>query len=195
MPDPILIALTRLDEALVPFAEEGQRLDLYQLGRSALMLNYGFPLSTKDIDFVSMRDSDLEQKAIDILGKGTPLAEQAGVYLDPVPAGLPPLPHWFKKRCQELPGGWKILRLWQLEPHDLAVTKLKSFRAKDREDLQLMCDRGLLAAGKLLESLKAAFPFSSQPTDEDDPDEAEWCRAYATFRRVADYLEGKTRSL
>ena len=114
MTDPILTTLSRLDEALILFAKEEERLDLYQLGRSALVMNYGFQLSTNDIDIVWMRNSDLEQKAIEILGKGTVLAEQVGMYLDPVPQALPPLPHWFRHRCRELPGKWKVLRLWQL---------------------------------------------------------------------------------
>jgi hypothetical protein len=195
--DPLRSFLDSLDETLAPFAKEGEHFDMYHLGRSALVIHYGFRLSTNDIDIVWMRNSDLEQKAIELLGKGSALAKSLGLYLDPVPVGVPPLPHWFRKRCVEQPGNWKVLRLWKLEVHDLAVTKLKSFRPKDRQDLQALCDRGLLDVGKLRESLDAAFPFRSpKPEDAtDDRDTPDWGIAFANFKRVEDYLGGRIGSL
>jgi hypothetical protein len=197
MNDQILAFLNRLDEVLIPFAKEGEHFDTYLLGRSALVIHYGFPLSTSDIDIVWMRDSDLEQKAIELLGEGSALAQTLGLYLDPVPQGLPPLPSGFRRRCVALPGNWKVLRLWILEVHDLAATKLRSFRPKDREDLQALCDRGLLNAAKLRESLDAAFPWRSpKPEDADvDVDNPDWTKAHASFKRVEDYLNGKIRSI
>jgi hypothetical protein len=55
--------------------QEGERLDMYLLGRAALVLHFAFPLATADVDIVWMRDSGLEQKAIDLVRKGSPLAE------------------------------------------------------------------------------------------------------------------------
>jgi hypothetical protein len=68
MNDQILSFLDRLDEALIPFAKEGECFDMFHLGRSALVMHYGFALSTRDIDIVWMRNSDLEQKAIELVG-------------------------------------------------------------------------------------------------------------------------------
>ena len=59
----------------------------------------------------------------------------------------------------------------------------------------MMCDRGLLTVEKLRESLDAAFPFSLRATEEEDPDDPDWSRAYATFRRVVQYLQGKIRAI
>jgi hypothetical protein len=197
MNDPIRAFLDRLDEELLPSAKQGARLDLYLLGRAALVLSYQFPLSTQDIDIVRPPDSELANKAIEVLGRGASLARTLGLYLDPVPPGLPPLPHWYARRCTLFPGNWKVLRVWALEVHDLAVTKLKSFRPQDREDLQILCDRGLLDAAKLYESLDAAFPFRSPKTEdvEDDPDTPDWGKALAGFRRVEAYLKGSSTSL
>src|SRR5262249_1438659 len=61
----------------------------------------------------------------------------------------------------------KVLRLWEMEVHDLAATKLKSFRTHDRQDLQLLCNRGLLDPRKLRASLEAAYPFSLPGKDDD----------------------------
>jgi hypothetical protein len=197
MNDAIRSLLDRLDEALLPFAPAGERLDLFLLGRAALVFYYQFPLSTMDIDIIWMRNSDLETKAIELFGKGSALARQCGLYLDPVPQGLPPTPTGYRNRCEAFPGPWKVLRLWKLEVHDLAATKLKSFRPKDRQDLQALCDQGLLDAARLRQSLEAAFPYRSPKAEDadDDPDNPDWGKACASWKRVKDYLNGKITSI
>jgi hypothetical protein len=197
MNDEILSFLDRLDEALIPFAKAGERFEMFLLGRSALVMLYGFRISTSDIDIVLPLNPNLDQKAIELFGKDSVMARSLGMYLDPVPQGLPPLPRWYRKRAELVPGSWQVLRLWKLEVHDLAVTKLKSFRTRDRQDLQALCDRGLLNAAKLRESLEAAFSDRSPKAEdaEDDPDYPDWGRALANFRRVEDYLNGKRPSL
>ncbi len=84
-----------------------------------------------------------------------------------------------------------------LEVHDLAATKLRSFRPRDREDLQNLCDRGLLNAAKLYESLQAAFPFRSPKMEdtEDDPDSPDWGKALANWKQVEAYLKGSIASI
>jgi hypothetical protein len=197
MNDQIRNFLVRLDEELLPFVKEEERFEMFLLGRAALVMHYQFQFSTKDIDIVWMRDSELECKAIELLGKGSTLAKTLGLFLDPVPPGLPPLPGWFRHRCELIPGNWKVLRLWMLEVHDLAATKLKSFRPQDREDLQILCDRGLLHPAKLRESLQAAYPFKSPKAEdaEDDPDTPDWGKAFANLKRVESYLKGSITSI
>jgi hypothetical protein len=198
MNDQILSFLDRLDEALIPFAKEGECFHMYHLGRSALVMHYGFRLSTNDIDVVGMQNPALDQKALELLGKDTAMARTLGLYLDLVSPGEPSLPGWFRKRAEQvLPGNWRVLRLWKLEVHDLAASKLKSFRTNDRADLQALCDRGLLNAGKLRASLEAAFPFRSPKEEdaEDDLDNPDWGRALTHFKRVEAYLNGQIPSI
>jgi hypothetical protein len=184
-----------LDEELLPWASEGERLELYHIGRSALILHHALQVpvgGTRDIDVVQVTFPcpPLFDKALALFGKGTVNADRLGLYLEGVPVGLPPLPGWFATRSREAPGAWQVVRLWQLEPHDLAATKLKSFRAQDREDLQFLCDAGQLQAEELRQSLESAFRWT---TDKDgDPDRE---RAFANLDHVVLYLEGKTRSL
>jgi hypothetical protein len=188
MNEQIRLFLDQLDAELAAHARAGEHLDLYHIGRSALVLDYGALLTTRDFDFVQMRESELEAKALELFGKDTPNAERLGLYLDPVPQALPPLPQWFRKRCRQAGGSWKVLRLCRLEPHDLATTKLKSFRPQDRQDLQFLCDQGLLDPTALRSSVESAFTWVMEK-DGDPAREA----AFAHLETVKDYLEGKRR--
>jgi Nucleotidyltransferase of unknown function (DUF6036) len=186
--DEILAFLEAIDAELVGHAREGERLDLYLIGRSALILRYGLNIGTKDVDIVHFHGSELELKAIEFFGKGTRNAERFGFYLEPVPQGLPPIPGGYCPRSEEIPGRWRILRPMQPEPHDLAVTKLKRFHAKDREDLQILCDSGELEADRLRQGLESAFAWA----EKDDPDRE---LAGRNLARVIEYLEGRSRTL
>ena len=100
-----------LDEALRDVAKEGERLDLYHIGRSALIMHYGLRgTATQDVDIVSMRTA-LEFRALELFGKDSENARALGMYLEAVPQGAPPVPQWFCGRCQEVIGGWKVIRL------------------------------------------------------------------------------------
>ncbi len=150
------------------------------------------PGGTKDLDVVQLQypPTELLTKAIELFGKETVNARKHGLYLELVPSGLPPLPAWFDKRSIETKGDWRVLRLWQLEVHDLAATKLKSFRSQDRLELQFLCDAGKLSAEALRESLNHAFIWNT-PKDG-DPD---YDRAFANLERVLQYLEGRIPAL
>ena len=188
MNESMMRFFAEIDAALTPFAS-GMRLDLYLLGRSALVWRYQATFSTKDIDIVKLQ-LPLEEKANELFGKDSAKAKELGLYLDFVPDGLPPLPGWFKQRSTEVPGNWQVIRLWLLEPNDLAATKMKSFRAQDRQDLQFLCDQGVLQAAQLRASLESAWIWT---TDKDGDPERD--RAFANLQKVIDYLEGRTRSL
>ena len=72
-------------------------------------------------------------------------------------------------------------------PRDLAVTKLKlRFHAKDRQDLQIICDSGHLDVDRL-QGLESAFAWAEK--------EDQIGRSPRNLLRVIDYLEGKTRTL
>ncbi|HEV3260860.1 MAG TPA: DUF6036 family nucleotidyltransferase [Gemmataceae bacterium] len=187
--------LDALDKALVPHAAKGERLELYAIGRSALILHYGLRLATagtKDFDVVKIGDSftPLARKALELFGKGTDSARQLGLYVDMVQDGLPPLPMGFRGRCQEVEGGWQVIRVWRLEIHDLAATKLRCFRPQDRDDLQFLCDAQKLRADKLKEALDLAFIWSMEKDGDPNRD-----RAFVHLERVILYLQGRSRTL
>lgn len=211
MRDEFLAFLKAIDTTLAAHAQQGECLDLYHIGRSALVLHYGLKLSTRDFDFVQMR-TPLEEKAVELFGKwkpiGTITVAAAGVgsvavmppfgrdfgsfdlYLEPVPSGKPPVPQWFRSRCKRVPGDWQVIRLYQLDPHDLAATKLGSFRPQDRQDLQFMCDEGLLEPEELKKALDSAFTWT---TDKDGDVYRD--SAFENLKAVVDYLEGRRSTL
>jgi hypothetical protein len=102
--------LHAIDDELAKSAGAGERLDVYLLGRAALILRYGLSLATKDVDLVVRGDeSALQRQAFELFGKGTPNAVRWGLYLEPVPEGLPPVPGSYRRLSAELPGDWKVL--------------------------------------------------------------------------------------
>jgi hypothetical protein len=182
--------LHAVDEELLRHAKEGERWDVYLLGRSALVLRYGLNLATKDVDLVTRAEvPELQRKAFELFGKGTPYAQKWGLYLEGVPEALPPVPWGYRQLAVELHGEWKVIRPKQLDPHDFAVTKLKRFHAGDREDLQILASSDLSLAG-LRRALDAAYPFGMD--EEEDPA----CqRVQEHMRKLIDYLEGRRRDL
>jgi hypothetical protein len=186
--DEVLAFLEAIDAELLRHAREGQTVDLYLIGRSALIVRFGLDLATRDVDIVHFHGSELERIAVELFGKGTTNAERLGFYLEPVPQGLPPIPGGYCHRSEDLLGRWRVIRPKYPEPHDLAVTKLKRFHAKDRQDLQILCDSGELEADRLRQGLESAFAWAAK----DDPDREIAARNLA---RVIDYLEGKTSTL
>jgi Nucleotidyltransferase of unknown function (DUF6036) len=186
--DEILAFLQAIDAELVSHAPRGETVDLYLIGRSALIVRFDLNLATRDVDIVHFHGSELERIAVELFGKGTANAERLGFYLEPVPQGLPPIPGGYCHRSENVAGPWRVLRPKQPEPHDLAATKLKRFHAKDRQDLQILCDSGQLEADRLKKVLESAFAWA----EKDDPDRA---IAERNLARVIDYLEGHMSTL
>jgi hypothetical protein len=188
--EEIMSFLRAIDDALAKTAAEGEILHLHLLGRSALVLGFGITLMTKDVDVVHIHDSNLLDRAVEIFGRGTAAAALHGFYLEPVSSGLPPLPLGYQGRCVAISGPWRVLRPGLPEIHDLAATKLSRFHARDREDLQILCDTGKLTAGRLRSAVDSAFVFAAD--EDEDPKRR---TAYANLRVVVDYLEGRRREL
>jgi hypothetical protein len=167
----LIAFLNDLDAALVPIAN-GERLDLYHIGRSALVWKHGFAAQTEDVDVIAQLGNErLMSEAIRLFGKGTDKAKEHERYLEEVPPGLPPVWAGCLKRASEVAEKWSVIRLFHLEDHDFAVTKLKRFSTKDREDIRTMCDGNLLNPDTLTERVRAAYPFHNEhnPDKDDDP--------------------------
>ncbi len=168
MKERIVRFLNALDAALVPVAA-GERLDLYHIGRSALVWKHGFQSATEDIDVVRPRhDQRLVEEALELFGRGTRKAVEFGLYLEVVPEGLPPVTGGSFKRATEVVERWESIRLFHLEDHDFAVTKLKRFSTKDRDDIRAMCDLGLLDPDTLARRVIDAYPLRLRDDKDDD---------------------------
>jgi hypothetical protein len=184
--------LHAIDEELVRHATAGERLDLYIIGRASLIVRYGLNLSTKDVDFVTRGGQvpPLLAKALEQFGEGAPGALQWRLYLQEVAEDFPPIPGSYRRLSQDIPAAWKVIRPKQLDPNDLAITKLRRFHAGDREDLRILCDSGELTKEELNRALNSAYPFGMD--EEEDPG----CkRVNDHLKKVIDYLEGRRRDL
>jgi len=150
--------LDAIDAVLATRAQQEQRLDLYVIGKAAVILFYGGEQAgamTSDVDVVqiSYPPAPLLSAALERFGRGTAGAKEHNLYLESVLDGIPPLAGSFKTRCTRMAGAWKVLTVWQPEANDLAASKLKRYAVKDRDDLRHLCDKGLLQAEKLRQSL------------------------------------------
>ena len=183
--------LEAIDTELAGHATPGERLELYLLGRSALIVRYGLTLATKDVDLVTRGEEPrLQKTAFELFGKGAALAQSWGLYLEAVPEGFPPVPGSYRTLSTDLPGDWKVIRPKMLDPHDLAATKLRRFHSGDRQDLHILCDSGDLTIDGLKRALGSAYPWGMD--EEEEPD----CkRVNDHLRIVIDYLEGKRNSI
>jgi hypothetical protein len=124
-----------------------------------------------------------------LFGKDTSKAKEHGLYLQGVPAGTPPIWEGCYRRATQVEERWEVIRLFHLEDHDMAVTKLKRFSVKDREDIRNMCDLGLLDPNTLTDRVRAAYPFHNE--DDADKDDDPWAEAaFANLKVVVKYLEG-----
>jgi hypothetical protein len=180
--------LHAVDDELASVVADSRRLDLYLIGRAAMIVRYGLNLATKDVDMVGrLGDRELEEIALDAFGKGTDNAQRLGLYLEEVPQGHPPIPGTYNRRAQPLPGDWQVLRPWQPDVHDLAATKLKRFHAGDRQDLKIMCDSGDLTPEDLEQAVDSAFRWAAD--EDEDPDHR---RARTNLRIVIGYLKSGT---
>lgn len=104
MRERILKFLDAIDAALVAQAPKGQRLDLYVIGKAAVILFYGGDQAgamTADVDVVQISHppAPLLSDALERFGKGTPAAKENDLYLESVVDGIPPLAASFRTRC------------------------------------------------------------------------------------------------
>ena len=176
MRDQILRFLKAIDDALAGRANEGDHLDLYLIGRAALILFHDVgrgSAMTADVDVVQISQTrePLFQLALELFGAGTRATH--GLYLEAVPSGLPPMPGAFRARSQPFAEeSYRVLMVHQLEVHDLVVSKLRRFAAKDRQDIRELCDKGLLRPEELKSAFDSAFVWTTEKDGDDARDNA-----------------------
>jgi len=183
MKERIEAFLADLDRTLAARAAEA-RLDLYHIGRSALVWEYDYIATTRDFDFLRPQGgAEWVELALQLFGKNSPKAKEHGLYLEVVEEGFPPMPLGYKKRATQVDGPWKILRIYRLDPHDLVASKLRRFSPKDRADIRLLCDLVALDPERLEQVLEEAYPFNLEKDGDEFRDSA-----FRSLRAVQHYL-------
>lgn len=132
---------------------------LLLIGSTALFLQSDYIRGTKDADILEMSDlpGKIWEQLKKIAGRGSNLAKSCRLYVDLVGPGLAFLPA--RPLFHPLDTLNKALRyfcLQALDPVDVVVSKLKTFRAGDLDDIRAMADRLLLDPDRLVERFELA---------------------------------------
>ncbi len=126
-PEPWHSFLCDIDE----FVSEESYFHL--LGGFVVTVIYGALRTTRDIDALTVTRQD--PKLLEYTGQGSDLHKKHKIYFDPV--GVAPLPENYEERLTEIfPGAYKKLRLFALDPYDIALTKIERNTTRDREDVK-----------------------------------------------------------
>lgn len=140
--EPWLSFLNDLDEQLT------QVPVLHCMGGFAVVQAYGLKRATADIDVISVIPYGAAGHLMELAGKESRLRAKYGIYLDVVT--IASVPESYETRLSALyPDCWTHLRLFVLEAHDLALTKLGRNFERDRSDVEHLARSGYLKASTL----------------------------------------------
>lgn len=96
---------------------------------------YGFSRPTGDLDVLEMTPVNTGRSLLVLGMQGGPLHRKYRVYLDQV--GVAHVPENYEDRLMEIfSGTFKRLRLFALDPYDLALSKLERNIQRDRDDVK-----------------------------------------------------------
>lgn len=126
-PEPWHSFLTAIDEFIT------EETHLHLLGGFVVSVIYGSPRTTSDIDALSVKRIDTE--LLNFAGQGGALHRRTKIYLDPV--GVATVPENYEERIKEIyPNVFRCLRLFALDPYDIALTKIERNIERDRDDVK-----------------------------------------------------------
>ena len=132
-PEPWKSFLAAIDGAL------DQRVSLHCIGGFAIAMLYDLPRPTVDVDYLNVIPVEETAPLQSLAGEGSALHRQHGVYLQHV--GMATVPENYADRLKSMfPNAFRRLRLFGLEAHDLALSKLERNSARDREDVRFLAD-------------------------------------------------------
>ena len=123
--EPWLSFLTNLDAHLTEPA------DFHCIGGFVVSQYYGMARQTVDLDVLTVIPWDSAEEVLEFAGKGSVLQKKHGIYVDYVRVANYPAD--YEDRLVRAFPIWPNVRLWALEPHDLALTKLE--RSSDGDTL------------------------------------------------------------
>ncbi len=134
-------------------------ISLRVIGSTALFLQTDYIRGTKDADILEV--SGVSEKVWaqikDIAGKNTRLANAHRLFMDLVIPGFPFLPQQpLFHPLSDLSGKLKFFYAEALDPLDVVVSKLKTFRPWDLDDIRAMVQRDLVNPIRLVERFESA---------------------------------------
>ncbi len=129
IPEPWNSFLADLDAALT------EDVELHSLGGFAITIVYGLVRPTADVDVIATNPRSEIESVIQLAGRGSELHRKHKLYVQFV--GVASVPDEYEGRLTEIaPGNFKHLRLFALDPYDLALSKLERNTQRDRDDVR-----------------------------------------------------------
>lgn len=162
IPEPWLSFLKELDGTL------SDEFHFHCMGGFVVTVLYGFSRTTSDFDVLVMVTTDERLRAlVEVGGEGSALHKSYRVYLDCVTVAQ--VPENYEERLTEMfPGTFKHLRLFALNPYDLALSKLERNQQVDRDDVKHLAQAVPLDLAVLQERYREELrPYLGVPERED----------------------------
>lgn len=122
-------------------------IDLHCMGGFAIAQVYGFSRSTRDLDYLDINPREARPFLESLAGMESELSRKHRLYLQGVTVSN--YPDSYEERVARVFPFWERLRLWVLEPHDLALSKFERNSERDRQDVYYLARQGLINAETL----------------------------------------------
>lgn len=133
-------------------------VDLHCIGGFVVSQHYGLARETADLDVLSVIPPEAAEQVSVLAGKGSRLQRKHRVYIDRV--GVVNYPDDYETRLLRVFPNWPKVRLWALEAHDLALTKLE--RSNDRDIRDVLYLALYLAQAGLIHSETRILRFETE---------------------------------
>ena len=126
VPEPWASFLSEIDAGAL------EQVELHCLGGFVVTVLYGLARPTADVDVLVIAPRGESERLVGLAGKGSALHRKHGLYLDLVTVVT--VPEDYDQRMTEMfPGTFKHLRLFALDPYDIALSKLERNIQRDRD--------------------------------------------------------------
>lgn len=142
-------------------------VELHCLGGFVVTMLYGLGRPTADVDVITIVPRDVIEQLLQLAGKGSELHRKYHIYLDFVTIAT--VPDDYDQRLVEiLSGTFERLRLFALDPYDLALAKLERNIQRDRDDVKYLARTIPLDLNVLRDRYERELrPYLGNPERED----------------------------
>lgn len=142
-------------------------VELHCLGGFVVTMLYGLGRPTADVDVITIAPRDVIEYLLGLTRKGSELHRRYGIYLDFVTIAT--VPEDYDQRLTEiLHGTFERLRLFALDPYDIALSKLERNIQRDRDDVRYLARTVPFDLNVLRERYERELrPYLGNPERED----------------------------
>ncbi len=152
-------------------------VNLHCIGGFVITMRYGISRTTSDIDVLATLSGHRLAELQHLAGEGSSLHKKHKVYIQPVTVVT--YPDEYESRLSRLWPSLRLerIRLFALEAHDLALTKLERNQDVDRDDVRALAAAGHLDPETLLERYRTELrPNLYTPPEKHDLTLELWIR-------------------